>query len=414
MNVSSTSGDRRQSRRPKPAFVRKLQYIGPAFIVGALTFGPGNAVSSATLGAESGYDVLWLLVISSLLMIVFTDMAARIAISYPVSIIQAIKDHIAKPAGVVAGACFFVLAVTFGAASMIGASLGLQVITGVDIKPLAAICAVAAVLLLWSGGAYKRIEQVMIVSMAIMAIAFIATAVKVGPDLGDMAAGLIPSEVPGGLVAAFALLGTNLSLYSAFYMAYTLRDKGTTRADYGTTTRYDTIPGALLPGILTIAIIASAATVIPGATIESGHDMVDILRPALGSAAVVVFALGLFSAGFSSVMTGVPGGHVLADAVGFGDRLDQRKVRIMATVAIAGSLVLVMIFGGAPIQLILVANAATLILFPLLAASILFLATRRGVMRDLTNRWWQTALAVIGLAVVLWGAYRVAVELISR
>ncbi|OLF12438.1 hypothetical protein BLA60_10300 [Actinophytocola xinjiangensis] len=390
-----------------------MRYIGPAFIVGALTFGPGNAVSSATLGAESGYKVLWLLVISSVLMLAFTDMSARIAITYPTSIIQAIKDHIAKPAGVIAGICFFILAVTFGSGSMIGASLGLQVITGVDIKPLSAICAVAAVALLWTGGAYKRIEQVMIIAMAVMAVAFLATAVKVGPDLGDMAAGLVPSDVPGGLVAAFALLGTNLSLYSAFYMAYTLRDKGTTRADYRTTTRYDTIPGALLPGILTVAIIASAATVIPGATIESGNDMVDILRPALGSAAVFVFALGLFSAGFSSVMTGVPGGHVLSDALGFGDSIDHRRVRIMATVAIAASLGLVLIFGGAPIQLILVANAGTLILFPLLAGSILYLATRRRVMGDLTNRWWQTVIGVVGLAVVGWGAYRVAVELIS-
>jgi len=409
VNVSSTSGEPGQKRW----FTRKLQYIGPAFIVGALTFGPGNAVSSATLGAESGYKVLWLLVISSVLMLAFTDMAARIAITYPVSIIQAIKDHIAKPAGVIAGMCFFVLAVTFGAGSMIGASLGLQVITGVGIKPLSAICAVAAVALLWSGGAYKRIEQVMIIAMAIMAVAFLATAVKVGPDLGDMAAGLVPSDVPGGLVAAFALLGTNLSLYSAFYMAYTLRDKGTTRVDYKTPTRYDTIPGALLPGILTVAIIASAATVIPGASIESGNDMVDILRPALGSAAVFVFALGLFSAGFSSVMTGVPGGHVLSDALGFGDSIDHRRVRIMATVAIAASLVLVLVFGGAPIQLILVANAGTLILFPLLAASILYLATRRRVMGDLTNRWWQTTVGVVGLGVVMWGAYRVAVELIS-
>ncbi|WP_162292936.1 Nramp family divalent metal transporter [Actinophytocola xinjiangensis] len=409
MNVSSTSGEPGQKR----SFVSKLRYIGPAFIVGALTFGPGNAVSSATLGAESGYKVLWLLVISSVLMLAFTDMSARIAITYPTSIIQAIKDHIAKPAGVIAGICFFILAVTFGSGSMIGASLGLQVITGVDIKPLSAICAVAAVALLWTGGAYKRIEQVMIIAMAVMAVAFLATAVKVGPDLGDMAAGLVPSDVPGGLVAAFALLGTNLSLYSAFYMAYTLRDKGTTRADYRTTTRYDTIPGALLPGILTVAIIASAATVIPGATIESGNDMVDILRPALGSAAVFVFALGLFSAGFSSVMTGVPGGHVLSDALGFGDSIDHRRVRIMATVAIAASLGLVLIFGGAPIQLILVANAGTLILFPLLAGSILYLATRRRVMGDLTNRWWQTVIGVVGLAVVGWGAYRVAVELIS-
>jgi NRAMP (natural resistance-associated macrophage protein)-like metal ion transporter len=392
----------------------KLQYIGPAFIVGALTLGPGNAVASATLGASTGYKVLWLLVLSSLLMLVFTDMAARIAMSYPTSVIQAIKDHIGRPVGVVAGICFFLLAVTFGTGSIIGASLGLQVITGVGIKPLSAICALAAVALLWSGGAYQRLERLMILLMAIMSVAFLATAVASKPNLGDMAAGLVPSPVPGGLIAAFALLGTNLSLYSAFYMAYSLRDKGTSRAEYSQTTKYDTIPGTLLPGILSIAIIASAATVIPGATIESGNDMVDILRPALGSAAVVVFALGLFSAGFSSVMTGVPGGHVLSDALGFGDSLNHRRVRIMATIAILGSLGLVLAFGSAPVQLILAANAGTLILFPLLAVSLLYLASRRATMDNLTNRWWQTAVAVCGLAIVFWGAYNVALELINR
>lgn len=408
------SPSRHEPRPRRSTPFGKLRYVGPAFIVGALTFGPGNAVASATLGAESGYDVLWLLVVSSVLMLVFTDMAARVAMCYPTSIIQAIKDHIAVPAGVVAGICFFLLAVTFGTGSIIGASLGLQVITGLGIKPLAAICAAAAVVLLWSGGAYKRLELVMIAAMAIMAVAFIATAVISRPDLGDMAAGLVPSEVPGGLIAAFALLGTNLSLYAAFYMAYTLRDKGTSRADYRQTTRYDTIPGALLPGILTIAIIASAATVIPGATIESGNDMVDILRPALGSAAVVVFALGLFSAGFSSVMTGVPGGHVLSDALGYGDSLNHRRVRIMATVAIAGSLLLVLLFGSAPVKLILAANASTLILFPLLAVSLVYLSSRKSSMGDLVNRWWQTAAALVGVGVVFWGAYRVAVDLINR
>lgn len=413
MDTPATPSRPRDTDRRSTRMLNKLRYVGPALIVGALTFGPGNAVASATLGAESGYDVLWLLVVSSILMLVFTDMAARIAMCYPTSIIQAIKNHIATPAGVVVGCGFFLLAVTFGTGSMIGASLGLQVVTGLDIKLLSAICAVAAVALLWTGGAYKRFERVMVAMMVVMALAFIFTAIVSKPDLGDMATGLVPSAVPGGLIAAFALLGTNLSLYAAFYMAYTLRDKGTSRAEYRATTRWDTIPGALLPGILTIAIIASAATVIPGATIESGDDMVDILRPALGAAAIVVFALGLFSAGFSSVMTGVPGGHVLSDALGYGDSLNQRRVRIMATIAIAGSLSLVFIFGSAPVELILAANASTLIVFPLLACSLVYLASRKKTMGDLANKWWQTALALIGVAVVFWGAYRVAVELFS-
>lgn len=391
----------------------KLRFIGPA-VVGALTFGPGNAVASATLGASSGYDVLWLLVLSSILMLIFTDMAARIAVSYPTSIIQAVKDYIGKPVGVIAGLCFFLLAVTFGTGSILGASLGLQVITGLDIKILSVVCAFAGVALLWSGGAYRRLERVMVVLMAIMAVSFLLTAVVSRPDLGDMAAGLVPKPVPGGLIAAFALLGTNLSLYSAFYMAYALRDKGTTRAEYIQTTKYDTIPGTLLPGILTIAIIASAASVIPGATIDSGNDMVDILRPALGSAAVAVFALGLFSAGFSSVMTGVPGGHVLSDALGFGDSLDHRRVRIMATAAILASLCLVLLFGSAPVELILAANAGTLVLFPVLAISLLYLSSRSSTMQNLTNKWWQTAIAIVGCGVVFWAAYRVAVELLNR
>ena len=413
MSDSTSLGDEKRARGTGFS-MSKLRYIGPAFIVGALTMGPGNAVASASLGAESGYQVLWLLVLSSFLMLAFTDMSARIAICYPTTIIQAMKDHIAKPVGVLAGVCFFILAVTFGAGSMIGASLGLQVITGLGIKELSAVCAVGAVALLWSGNAYKRLEVIMIGAMVIMAVAFFATAIVSRPDLGAMAAGMVPSQVPGGLVAAFALLGTNLSLYAAFYMAYTMRDKGTRREDYGHTTRYDTIPGALLPGVLSIAIIASAASVIPGATIESGNDMVDILRPALGSAAVVVFAIGLFSAGFSSVVTGIPGGHVLSDALGFGDSIDQRRVRIFATVAISLSLVLVLVFGGAPVQLILVANASTLLLFPVLAVSILYLASRRATMGDLTNRWWQTAVAGIGVLIVFWGAYRVALELLNR
>ena len=68
-----------QSRRTP--LLRLLALMGPAFVVGAWQFGPGNLASAVQAGSRFGYSLIWVIAVSTLLMIMFTDMSIRIAVS---------------------------------------------------------------------------------------------------------------------------------------------------------------------------------------------------------------------------------------------------------------------------------------------------------------------------------------------
>lgn len=79
---------------------KRLALIGPAFVAGAWQFGPGNLTSAVEAGSAYGYSLIWVIVLSTILMIAFTDMSVRIGIIARGSMIQTIKDTLGKPVGV--------------------------------------------------------------------------------------------------------------------------------------------------------------------------------------------------------------------------------------------------------------------------------------------------------------------------
>src|SRR6187200_3367614 len=72
-------------------WAQKLALIGPAFIAGAWQFGPGNLTSAVEAGSAYGYALVWVIAVSTLLMIFFVDMSVRIGIAAPGTMIATIK-----------------------------------------------------------------------------------------------------------------------------------------------------------------------------------------------------------------------------------------------------------------------------------------------------------------------------------
>lgn len=401
MNEATDAAPEPESRKKLRGW-KKFGVLGPAIIVGGLQFGPGNTVSAATAGAEQGVGIIWLIVVSSLLMLAYTDMAVRIGMASPNTSIASIKEVFGRPVGIILGVAAFIIACLFMTGSLVGASLGLTSLFGFDVKTWTVGCAVLLIVLMAAKNAYMAMEKVMIGAVALMVAVFGVTAIIVEPDWVDVAQGLVPGPVPGDNLAVFALLGTNLSIAAAFYATYTIREKGTKVQDYRSSTLIDTLPGVLLPGLMTILIIVVGATVLQGRTLESADDIADGLVPTVGGAAPYIFAIGIFAAGFSSVAgNAAAGGTEFADAIGQGKSLNAKTVRFFSLAVLAIGVLAILIFGGAPVQLILVANALTLFAFPFLGIALLYLANNKERMGTLRNRWWQNIAAVLALAFIV-------------
>lgn len=400
-------------QRPGLSWLKKFALMGPTLVVAAMQFGPGTTVSAASAGASYGYQILWIIVIATLLMLVYTDMGIRIGLGTKHSPMQTIGVRLGRPTSTVLGVCLFILNTLFLIGSLIGASLGLLILFGGQIKLWVVLCGAVGVILYFARNAYRPLEKIMTAAVLIMVIVFAITAVASKPDSGDVLKGFIPSGVDLGGFAIFALMANILTVSSAFYSIYTIKTRGTKISSYRDTTCFDTIPGMLAPGVITTLIVITAASTIRGRNVESAGDLAGMLTPTLGIAVTYLFAVGLFAASFSSVMgNSAAGGQEFSDGIGRGYKLTSPWAKGSAVAAVVIGTTVTLIFSGTPVLLLLVVNGLALFVFPFLGAIMIVLSNTKE-MGKLKNKWWQNVLSICGFVIVVMSAVMLGIEMFS-
>lgn len=401
-----------QSRRAP--LLRLLALMGPAFVVGAWQFGPGNLASAVQAGSKFGYSLIWVIAVSTLLMIMFTDMSIRIAVASRGSLVETIKDVLGRFTGGLAGVGVFAITLMFSVGNAVGTGLGLSLVLGGSAVWWTLACTAVVATILFARRLYGLIEKVLLAVVAAMAVSFVVTAVLSRPDWTAAAGGLVPTVPAGTGLLLVALVGTNFSINAAFYTGYAARERGLRRDQYRETTLVDTIPGIVAPGVMTALIIVAAAAVLPGSDGGGLAQLAGVLEPIAGSVGRIIFALGFFGAAFSSMIANATaGGTLLADGLGYGNRLSSPRVRAGIFGVLAFGAAVTVVAGSAPVQLIIVAQALTVVVAPLLGVLLVVLANHERLMGDLRNRWWQNVISAVGLLTILATCYRLVATLVS-
>ncbi|WP_425843658.1 Nramp family divalent metal transporter [Agrococcus sp. TSP3-2-1] len=401
--------------RPRRSFWRTLALAGPAFVVGAWQFGPGNLASAVQAGSAFGYALIWVIVVSTILMIFFTDMSVRLGMRSPVSLIQSIKDELGKPVGVIAGIGVFCITLMFSVGNAVGSGLGLSMLLGGSPVLWTVACTITVFAILLFRNVYRVVERVLISIVALMAIGFIVSAIIAQPEWAQAAAGLWPAMPAGSEILVVALVGTNFSINAAFYTSYGIKERGHTRADYRDITLVDTIPGIVAPGIMTALVIVVAAAVLgrSGEEATTMNQLAAIFEPMAGPVGSALFALGLSGAAFSSMIANATaGGTMLSDALGRGPSAASRTARIVSAVILLWGVAITLAFQSSPVGLIITAQALTVLVAPLLGALLLIMSNRR-FMGELRNRWWHNLFAVIGFVAIVATSVRLISSLLG-
>lgn len=402
--------------RKRRTFWQQLPLIGPAFVVGAWQFGPGNLTTAVQAGSGFQYSLIWVIVVSTILMIFLADMSVRLGIKSPLSLIASIKDHLGTWVGVLAGIGVFLITLCFSVGNAVGSGLGLAMLVGGSPVMWTVICSlgVGAVLLLRN--VYRFIEKVLVGAVALMAIAFVASAFISQPDWAAAGAGLVPTLPDGGWLLIIALVGTNFSVNAAFYTSYGTKERNRTEADYRDITIIDTVPGIIAPGVMTALVIVVAAATL-GHSGESAGTIValaGVFEPLAGPVGSTLFALGFFAAAFSSMIANATaGGTMLSDALGRGASSSSLTAKLVSGSILTFGLVITLAFQTSPVELIVIAQALTVFIAPILATLIVIMANRPSLMGEMRNKVWQNVFGLIGLVAVLALSVRLFMTLIS-
>jgi len=421
--------------------------IGPALITACVVFGPGSLLISSNVGARHGYELLWLLLLTGLLMGTYMTTAARIGVVGGATPCTLVAQHLGRPIAAVIAItlCLTCTAFQFSnnlAVAAAADALGVAHLFGdpqqmsdrtkqiIDSGVLLIFNVLIIILIFTLKQVYRALERIMKGMVALILICFLVNLFVVHPDLLGILKGLIPS-LPEGVSIALpsrgktgitdpmiliaSLLGTTFSVAGALYQGNLVREKGWTVKDYDRGIG-DSIAGVCIITGVSAMILITAGTVLLGKPANDISVLATQLRPLLGPGAHTLFCIGLFAVAMNPfVINAMIGGSILADGVGKPAKLSDPWSRIFTVGVLLVGMVVAMIVLNTPVEkvdAIIFGQALTVVGNPLMALTILWLANRKDIMGERRNTIILNILGGLGLAVVIFMALRVLFRLV--
>ncbi|MDA0773585.1 MAG: Nramp family divalent metal transporter [Bacteroidetes bacterium] len=384
--------------------LRKLQ-IGPGVLVTAAFIGPGTLTVCTMAGVHAGTQLLWVVVLATLITIFIQNIAARIAWKTGSGLATSMIKNTAHPLLrwfflVLILAAILVGNTAYQGGNLSGAFLGFDKIVTLPSFSIgnqtfalrSLIIGVMAAWVLWKGNT-RLIKNILLSVVLLMSASFLIAAILVQPNFMSLVKGLLLPQIPqGDWKLVVALLGTTIVPYNLFLHAALVKSKNSQITSLAALKR-DTQYAVCTGGLISICIII-AASAVQGAEISSVTDLGKSLVPIYGNRAEYFVAFGLFAAGFSSAITApLAAGYVAEECMQWS--ADSKKSKWVALLVLTIGLTMTL-FELRPIEIIRLAQWANGLLLPLVG---LFLW---ALMRKEQNRMQlrQTEQLIMGLIIV--------------
>lgn len=384
--------------------LRKLQ-IGPGVLVTAAFIGPGTLTVCTMAGVHAGTQLLWVVVLATLITIFIQNIAARIAWNTGFGLATSMIKNTAHPLLrwfflVLILAAILVGNTAYQGGNLSGAFLGFDKIVTLPSFSIgnqtfalrSLIIGVMAAWVLWKGNT-RLIKNILLSVVLLMSASFLIAAILVQPNFMSLVKGLLLPQIPqGDWKLVVALLGTTIVPYNLFLHAALVKSKNSQITSIAALKR-DTQYAVGIGGLISICIII-AASAVQGAEISSVTDLGRSLVPIYGNRAEYFVAFGLFAAGFSSAITApLAAGYVAEECMQWS--ADSKKSKWVALLVLTIGLTMTL-FELRPIEIIRLAQWANGLLLPLVG---LFLW---ALMRKEQNRMQlrQTEQLIMGLIIV--------------
>jgi Mn2+/Fe2+ NRAMP family transporter len=283
---------------------------------------PAGVTTYSVLGASFGYKLLWTIPLSTALLICFHLLGVRLGIATGRGFTALVRERYGARAGrLVAGG--FVLA-NFGTICAefagVAAACTLAGLPPQVSAPLAAVVVTTLVI----AASFHRVEHVLLVVSGLLA-SYLGSALLAHPDWHAVARGSLIPNIPDGqatLIAITATVGTTLAPWGLSFIQSYAVDKGLTLHDWRVE-RVDTIVGAVLTGLIGMAIAITCAAVLhpAGIDVRNAGDAARALTPLAGEHAKALFGAGLLGASLLAAAI-VPLATAYSMAEGLGRRGD--------------------------------------------------------------------------------------------
>ena len=388
-------------------------FLGPAFVASVAYVDPGNFATNFAGGAEHGYELVWVIVLASLMAMLVQYLTSKAGLATGRTLPELCRERFSRRVNVLLWVQAEVIAMATDLAEFVGAAVGLNLIFGVPLFPAGLVTAVVAFVILGlQQRGYRRFELAVIGLLALVGLGFLYLFLAAGSQrYGQLAGGLMPrAGGSGSLTLAVAIIGATVMPHVVYLHSALHKNRIRAAGQHDRRTllawnKWDCITGLGLAGLVNLAMLCIAAALFhkPGLTGISNLAQVHArLGTLIGGGAALIFAVALMASGLSSSSVGTYAGQiVMAGFMNWRIPLAARRALTMlpsvAILAFAVNTSQALVYSQ-----IALSFGIPFALFPLL------IITRDGtVMRDMANRrltstlMLLTAITITGLNLYL-------------
>ncbi len=310
-----------EGHHPELSALQIFKYIGPGLLITVGFIDPGNWAANMAAGSSYGYVLLWMVTLSTLMLIALQDNVSRLGIASGLCLSEAASLHAPKRVSRFVLITAMLASVSTSLAEILGGAIALQMLFQIPIRIGACLIVLLITVMLFTNS-YRRIERWIIGFVSLIGLSFIYELSRTQIHWSQAIVGWALPVIPNGsMLIVMSVLGAVVMPHNLFLHSEIIQSRKWDLDNDKLIKKqlqfqfFDTFFSMLIGWAINSAmILLAAATFFHHNIVVTELPQAEaMLRPLLGSAAAVIFALALLFAGIASCVTsGMAGGSIFA------------------------------------------------------------------------------------------------------
>lgn len=390
----------RPSEKQKFSAAEFFRYVGPGLLVTVGFIDPGNWASNFAAGSTFGYTLLWVVTLSTVMLIVLQHNVAHLGIVTGLCLSEATTRYLPRKLSVPVLLSAVMASISTSLAEILGGAIALQLLFDVPIAVGAVLTAVFVSIMLFTNS-YRRVEKGIIAFVSLIGLSFLYELFLVDIEWETVLVSAVKPSIPeGSMLIVMSVLGAVVMPHNLFLHSEVIQSRQVNLQDESNIRKalkyefFDTLLAMTIGWAINSAMIVLAAATFfhSGIVVEELGQAQSLLTPLLGKAAGVVFAVALLLAGISSTVTsGIAAGSIYAGIFGKAYNIKERESRVGVLLSL-GLALLVIFFIGDPFKGLLVSQMILSIQLPITVFLQVGLTSSKTVMGKYVNSRGTTLL----------------------
>ena len=361
-----------------------FRYIGPGLLVTVGFIDPGNWASNFAAGSEFGYSLLWVVTLSTIMLIILQHNVAHLGIVTGLCLSEAATQYTPKWVSRPILGTAVLASISTSLAEILGGAIALEMLLDIPI--------------VW-GAVLTTVFVSIIAFVSVIGLSFIYELFLVDIDWPMAVEGWVTPAIPkGSMLIIMSVLGAVVMPHNLFLHSEVIQSHEYNKQDTASIKKvlkyelFDTLFSMIIGWAINSAMILLAAATFfkSGIQVEELQQAKSLLEPLLGSNAAIVFALALLMAGISSTITsGMAAGSIFAGIFGESYHIKDSHSQVGVILSLGIALLLIF-FIGDPFKGLIISQMVLSIQLPFTVFLQVGLTSSRKVMGDYVNSKWST------------------------